>query len=46
LDNILQEYESYYYIKFQKQPKIAKKVSASAELSKSRLNRQRRFVIS
>ncbi|CAK8676728.1 unnamed protein product [Clavelina lepadiformis] len=44
LDNILQEYESYYFIKFQKPPKITKKVTASADASKSRINRPRRSI--
>lgn len=29
LDNIVQEYESYYFVKFQKQPKIVKKLDDS-----------------
>uniref|UniRef100_H2XYN2 Katanin p60 ATPase-containing subunit A-like 2 n=1 Tax=Ciona intestinalis TaxID=7719 RepID=H2XYN2_CIOIN len=41
LDNILQEYESYYYIKFQKHPKITKKL-ASADVNKARAHRTRR----
>uniref|UniRef100_F6W188 Katanin p60 ATPase-containing subunit A-like 2 n=1 Tax=Ciona intestinalis TaxID=7719 RepID=F6W188_CIOIN len=40
LDNILQEYESYYYIKFQKHPKITKKL-ASADVNKARAHRTR-----
>nr|CAB3257948.1 katanin p60 ATPase-containing subunit A-like 2 [Phallusia mammillata] len=43
LDNILQEYESYYYIKFQKNPKITRKLTTSADTNKSRINRTRRL---
>ncbi|XP_078485235.1 katanin p60 ATPase-containing subunit A-like 2 [Ciona intestinalis] len=43
LDNILQEYESYYYIKFQKHPKITKKL-ASADVNKARAHRTRRSI--
>ena len=30
LETVLQEYESYYYVKFQKYPKVVKKVTESA----------------
>jgi katanin p60 ATPase-containing subunit A1 len=32
LDTILQEYEAYYYIRFNKYPKIIKKVSSTLDL--------------
>ncbi|KAK3738148.1 hypothetical protein QZH41_016649 [Actinostola sp. cb2023] len=35
LPTILQEYESYYYVKFNKQPKIIKKTLSSADINKS-----------
>jgi hypothetical protein len=32
LDTILQEYESYYYVRFSKYPKITKKVTNASKL--------------
>nr|XP_039271248.1 katanin p60 ATPase-containing subunit A-like 2 [Styela clava] len=42
LDTVLQEFESYYYIKFQKHPKIVKKIVTSAEPSRGKINRVKR----
>ncbi|CAH1253301.1 KATNAL2 [Branchiostoma lanceolatum] len=39
LETILQEYESYFYIKFQKYPKITKKLASSADSANSRVGR-------
>jgi len=35
LDTIVMEYESYYYVKFAKYPKICKKLTQSGKLSRS-----------
>jgi katanin p60 ATPase-containing subunit A1 len=31
LDTVLQEYESYYYVRFSKYPKVIKKVTATSK---------------
>lgn len=42
LDTVLQEFESYYYIKFQKHPKITKKCVGSADALRGKLSRPKR----
>ncbi|XP_072166686.1 katanin p60 ATPase-containing subunit A-like 2 [Diadema setosum] len=39
LETILMEYESYYYVKFQKYPKVTKKLSAEAVNNKNAKNK-------
>eukprot|EP00057_Strongylocentrotus_purpuratus_P024931 XP_011679405.1 PREDICTED: katanin p60 ATPase-containing subunit A-like 2 [Strongylocentrotus purpuratus] len=40
LETILMEYESYYYVKFQKYPKVTKKISAEAINNKNGKNKK------
>ena len=42
LDNILQEYESYYFIKFQKQVKITRKIQLEKNEPKFKPSRIKR----
>ena len=43
LDSIVQEYESYYFVKFQKQPKIVKKTDSHANDPKFKSSRMSKF---